>query len=293
MHPIVTPPHWLSCVVLAFGSCLVIQLPANEQPPSPSLMAVRVVLRDDRAFSAYVDHRTDDEVLWLRLSRGSATLSTGFTWDVVRSVHVEADQYTATEFRDVAPYFASDQPLNSRRSSRILGPEETGTPSLQSTQTDRFRTKVQSLFITASVANWDRDAESDGIELRLITRNVDGEVIPIQGSMNAELFGRSYSPVRGSPPLLTLGRWSQPVPMTAFTTQKEAVCRLPFLSQNLDHIQELQTIGLLRVQLNVANQGDFFAESWVRIRTYNPIRDELLHHNEHRDAFGRYRARHW
>jgi hypothetical protein len=277
------------CLVLLLATRLV----AEQQPPSPQFMPVRVILRDEREFIAYVDERSDDELLWLRFSRGMTTLSTGFTWDLVRSVDVGVDRYTAAEFRDSAMFFASGQTLHLHRPSSESVPE-IGMAASDSPFNRHIsvRPRVQSLSITAHVANWDRDADMDGIELQLIPRDTRGEVIPIQGSIKVELLGRSYSPVRGSLPF-TLGKWSQSVPLNAFSNRKEVICRLPFLSGSFDDNSEFQAMGLLRVQLNVAGQGDFFAESSVRVRTYNPIRDELLNQGQHQDAFGRYRARHW
>jgi len=270
------------------------ELAAEQQPPSPSLASVRVLLRDERDFSAYVDQRTDDETLWLRFSRGTATLSTGFTWDLVQSVRVGSDRYTAAEFREVAAYFAAPRPTPLRRHDGGSGlPEAIPTHDSVIDRRDHDRFEVESISISASVANWDRDAEADGIELRLLPRAANGRVLVVPGAIKVELFSRNYYPARDRPPLATLGRWSQAVQTSDFADWSGAICRLPFLSPSPEQDPTVQSLGLLRVQFNVAGQGDFFAEATVRIRSYNPIRDQLREHDLHHDSFGRYRARHW
>jgi hypothetical protein len=153
--------------------------------------------------------------------------------------------------------------------------------------------KVQSLTVEANLANWDRDADADGIELRIVPRMADGHSAAIDGALRVDLIARNYSPAHREPAVATLGQWSQPVRAAGFREASGAVFRLPFQSLPPDFDPTLQSIGLLRVHVNVSGQGDFFADTTVRIRSYNPIRDQLLEHGTHHDSFGRYRARHW
>jgi hypothetical protein len=153
--------------------------------------------------------------------------------------------------------------------------------------------KVESISVQAALANWDRDADTDGIEIRLAPRTADGRVIEINGVMKIDLLGRRYSPSQREPSIATLGQWSQAVRAANSSHVSAAIYRLPFSTVVPDFDTNLQSLGLLRVQLNIHGQGDFFAETTVRIRSYNPIRDQLFEHELRYDSFGRYRGRHW
>jgi hypothetical protein len=266
-----------------------------EMPPSPASSPIFVMLRDGRRFVASGDHRTDDETLWLRLEKGRAAVSTGFTWDLVRSVYVNGDDYSGAEFRSIARYFASNTPAVFAYGESLppatLSPPQANVPArLRELHSKR----VESVAIDAVVANWDRDAESDGIELRIFPQSADGGVTPMDGAFQSNLIVRSYSPdddqtIMSASPWV----WSQKMRAVDFSGRSGAVYRLPFRSTSPDHDLTLQPIGLLRVHLHLAGQGDFFAETPVRLRVYNPVRDQLLKQDQHHDSFGRYRARHW
>ncbi len=284
----------LRSVVLAAGFATSGWSAEPDQPPSPASTAVTVLLSDERRFTAHVDQRTDDEMLWLRFVRGTAALSSGFTWDLVQSVRVGQDHYTAAEFRDIAPHFASGLPASFTKQGLGLATVPP-TPRLGSSdhRVGVGANKVQWLSVDAALANWDRDADLDGIELRIAPRTADERVLAVDGALTVDLIGRHYFPADDEPGFSKLGQWSQRVRTANFVGPSGAVYRLPFTSIQPDFDPTLQSIGLLHVQLNVFGHGDFAAKSTVRIRSHDPIRDGLLEHGIHHDSFGRYRARHW
>lgn len=253
---------------------------------------VTLIVRDGRALTGHIDDRTDDEVVWIRLGRGDVVLSTGLSWDLIQEVQFENQRRTAAEFRELAKSYASASPKLSAindDASNTLHPTILVSPPVNRSSLGR----VLSVQAFADIANWDRDAESDGVALRVLPLGIDGRVLAIDGVISVELIGREFVNGRdnqeGFP---TLGQWSQRVRSTDFRGYEGAVYRLP-LTRRLDHDQTVLSIGMVHVQLNVTGQGHFEADAPIRLKSYNPIRDQLDQHHSRYDTFGRYRARHW
>jgi hypothetical protein len=282
---------WFGLVVLFAAqlapSCFCREL---ENPPSPAASQVNVLLRDGRRFIAHVDQHTDDETLWLRVERNSVAMSTGFTWDLVQSVRVNDASFTAAEFRDVSEYFISKLPVSHNKPGSL-----TIVPTLGFGIIDpRVATeKVQMLSVDANVANWDRDAELDGIELRILPRAANGRVLPLNGAVMVDLIGREQMPGTTPHGFPTLGSWTQPIRAAQFAGQSGAVVRLPFRNAYPTLDLGLLSFGMVAVRLNATGHGESEANAPVRLRTFNPIRDQLYEHQLRHDSFGRYRARHW
>lgn len=179
---------------------------------------------------------------------------------------------------------AADQepPLEKRGSLIILAP-----PSR-----DVWEVRVQSLAVEAAVANWDQDAEWDGIELRVLPRAADGIILPVTGTVAVDLIGRLHFPERTTRGFPKLGTWSQAVRAHDFGS-RGSIYHLPFPGTDLGTNLQLQSWGRLEVTLQVPRQGVFQATTPVRLRTFDPVRDAWYEHQRHYDSFGRYRARHW
>ena len=142
------------------------------------------------------------------------------------------------------------------------------------------------------MANWDRDAEMDGIEVRVLPRSAWGQVAPVEGVVTIELVVRNRltTEARSAP---RLERGSQGVRPADFVGGWGAVYRIPFRQIQPERQVELEPWGLVRVTLQGRGIPSLEAETPVRLRTFNPVRDELLEHSRYHDAFGRYKSRHW
>lgn len=276
---------WLGLVPLTFAQQL-------TSPPSSSHTPVTVFIRDGRTLTGYVDRRTDDGVLWLRFIRDAVALTTGFTWDLIERVDVGDEQHSPQSFRQIAARFASEAPA-------VLPPSTSGKPVRMSTTRRRSlppvnppSNRIRSLEVEAQVDNWNRDAESDGIALRVAPRTYDGRVLPVEGIISVQLVGRNFVNGDDAEAFPLLGQWSQRVRAVDFDGSWGAVYRLS-APLNHDDNQAILAVGMVEARLNVFGQGDFEAVAPVHLRTYNPIRDQLDQHRMRYDAYGRYRARHW
>ena len=262
----------------------------NSQSPNALDTQVTALVRDGRVLQGQVDDRTDDEVLWLRITRGAVVLSTGLSWDLIQEVQLESNRHTAAEFRTMAKSYASASP-------KLSTTHTANKPSVPSAFTARQTNaatlvRVHSLHLEAEIANWDRDAESDGIAIRVLPLGIDRRVLAIDGVVSVELFGREFSSGRENQGFPLLGQWSQRVRSTDFRASEGAVYYLP-TNRQLDHEPSLLSVGMVRATLTVNGQGHFDAVASTRLRTYNPIRDQIDEYRTRHDAFGRYRGRHW
>lgn len=278
---------WIVLTAPTFGA-------ESPDRTAPVDSLVHVTLRDGRHWLAAVDHRTNDELFWLRFTRGNASLSTAVTWDLVESVQAGNSRHSAAEFRAVAKQFVSRLPAAFGSSAGVSPGDTNASPAWQLGPSPRGPGNVpQSLAIEAQVANWDRDAEMDGIEIRLLPRSAWGTTLPFDGNMTVELLGRNQlaTTERGSFP--DLGRWSQVVRAADFTAGWGAVYRIPFRQLPPEQDLTLQSWGWVKVSVQGRGIPMLEAQAPVHLRTFNPVRDQWLDQQRNHDSFGRYRARHW
>jgi hypothetical protein len=119
----------------------------------------------------------------------------------------------------------------------------------------RAASRIESLEVEARVANWDRDAEDDGLEVRIYH--------------HPDAFPR-------------LGRWSLRADADDFTAGG-AVYRLPFRSLHPTTNQSLERHGLVKATLLVFGQGRWEGESPTYLHRFNPVRDDLQRQRNVRD----------
>jgi hypothetical protein len=215
----------------------------------------------------------------------------GLTWDLVQEIQVGPKRFSAAEFLAVAKNFASTPPTLSSLSADANLHSAPSTTVVQRTVVSALN-RVHSLELEAIAANWDRDAETDGIALRVLPLGLDRRVLAVDGVISVQLVGREFVTGRSDQEFPLLGQWSQRVRSTDFRGQEGAIYQLP-ISRQHDHELNLLSIGMVQGRLQATGQGHFEATAPTRLRPYNPIRDQLNEHHLHYDAFGRYRGRHW
>ena len=99
--------------------------------------------------------------------------------------------------------------------------------------------------------------------------------MPVNGSLEVELIGRSTGAAIPSQPFSRLAYWSQPVRVADFGVNG-AVYRLPFQGTHPEYDTNVASRGAVVARLSVPGQGTFQATaSTVRIRPYSPVRDQL------------------
>jgi len=252
---------------------------AETHPPTAT-----VVLNSGRTVRGQIDDRTDSETLWLRRMQPGVILRSGHDWIEISSVTLGGRTYPASAFRQIAGDHASG--LSRERMHRFwLGPSETGevVESLETFPESVPRPashEIASLWISARLANWDRDPEADGLIVTVVPRDTSGRLIPVPGRLRLTLVGQAvhYGPHDDLRPRALwpeLGCWDRTIRDSDFTSQG-AEYRLEFRSRHPEFDFRIAADGLLTATLGVPGQGTFQAsDAYVDLRPASRFRDAL------------------
>lgn len=248
---------------------------------------VAIHLRDGRVLTGVVNEKTDDAELWLHSAEPSILILTSTSWREISSASVAGKPVTPEAFRKEAEQSKTPLPIATFRQPAALARSAIPAPG-----------RVQSLDVFASNANWDRDAESDGLALRLNPLAADGSTTAVDGMLTVRLLGRrrgtrdlrtspprfgfwtngtpttEYSPLRADERYVELGRWTERVKASHFT-RDGYVARLPFRNVHPEYDLDVGLDGLVQCRLSVNGQGILDAASSVSLRDYSPLRDQL------------------
>jgi len=137
---------------------------------------------------------------------------------------------------------------------------------------------IQSLHVDASPANWDRDADLDGLRLRVTPVSAEGVPVAARGTLNVQLLARRFSGVRNDDAIEVVEEWTRQLSSDDFGPTG-ATIDLPFRKLDPERDIDVIPVGLLKARLGVSGQGRFEApaiEFWLRPTSY--IRDELRLH---------------
>ena len=143
------------------------------------------------------------------------------------------------------------------------------------------RRAVRSLQVRATVANWDRDAEIDGLLLHVQPLDGFGTVVPVDGVVDVQLAtetklatgGRSN--VRDDNTFSIPERWSVPIRAIDFDATGTTV-KLPFRRFHPERDFDIASSALAMAKLKLPTAGVFEAsDPFVQLRPYSPFRDEL------------------
>ena len=137
---------------------------------------------------------------------------------------------------------------------------------------------VASIVVDASVANWDRDVENDGLLVSVVPLDAYGRAVAASGTLQVYLIGprvRKFSEAprsRGSK-LDRLGRWVKAVRETDFY-EGGSTYRLPFQATHPEFDRRLGSHAMVNVKFTVPGSGTFERTiDYVRIQPFSPIRD--------------------
>jgi len=272
-----------------FAACLLaLLLGTPETSRARAADVVVVVLQDGRVLSGCVGERTDDTDLWLFSAEPSILVSSATRWSDVASATVRGKSLTTAEFHAVIGQLKTPVPIDTVRHPAF----PISTPSVST------RPRVQSLDVLASLSNWDRDADTDGLELRVRPLTCDEDLAEVDGLVTVRLLGQrrgtrarlessqqfgfwtngasvsEYWPGRGPQRYVELGRWTERIRAEQLTARGYVV-RLPFRRVHPGHDLDVGLDGVVDVRLNVTGQGSWNATTPLQLRTFSPLRDDL------------------
>ncbi len=256
--------------------------------------AVVVTLVDGRVLHGALDARTDAQRLWLRLETAGIQLASSFGWDQVSQVSLGHQVYAGRDFWPVAREqmapaqaalaAATDVPADENISRKIEV-----LPSLPKLLAHRpARAKVKSLCIAAELAQWDADAQSDGLRVFVYPLSADGQLVAIRGELELNLLAE-IDKVSFTPTFRELERARHLVRVSDFD-RGPGVYQLPFRQFHPDINFEVGQQAVVHARLGIPGQGRFeAADGQVLLREFSQVR-------EHRQLFLQERlfpAEHW
>ncbi len=278
-----------------YRSTLLLLAMTSLAPPSAEAQelarteTVFVQLRDGRVVSGRVGEKTDDHELWLFAAEPSILIQNAIDWPDVISATIGDRSLTAAELRESAEQLKSALPV-----TLLRPPAGQNVRPLQVVGTEP---RVQSLEMLVSLANWDADAETDGLEVRLQPLAGDGQLLPTEGMVSVRLYGRrlgtrqrletqqrfgfwndgsnpaEYHFGRGPARYVEIGHWSERIRVAQFTPSG-CVVRLAFRRVHPERDLDLALDGLVNVDFS-AQRRVVHASAPIELRAFNPYRDEL------------------
>lgn len=238
-----------------------------------SAEVVFVLRSDGRWVSGEVDSQTDETYLCLRSPARSFRLISAIPWQEVAEANIGDRRLSTAKFREQIKTLQSVAP-DGLLPATLPSPAATVLPGPPSWRPD-VGSRVVSLAVEAWVDNWDQDAEADGIALRVLPRNAFGDIVPAAGQLLVTATGRNQLVPHDAQAFPEFGRWSVHLEQRAFLDQP-AIVQLPFQATQSDVDFTLQRHALVTATLFVPGQGRYEAQTVLYLRTFNPVRDDLL-----------------
>jgi len=241
---------------------------------------VQVQLASGRKFKGWVDPQTTADELWLRFETGRMTVRRPIAWESVLEATCRGQRYLGAQAREAllrevhpaapaARPFQSETPREpSQRHERASEPAVSASPTA----------RVASVQVEATLSNWDRDADPDGLFLYVLPLDATGELVPVRGSVSCELLGDAGWFTTRTAQLVPTERWVRRLQPENFGYRGAGI-RLPFDRIDPERQQHWGDYARLTVRLSVPGQGTFETVlDAVRIRRFAPLRDRLRQH---------------
>ncbi|MBM4074437.1 MAG: hypothetical protein FJ267_02180 [Planctomycetes bacterium] len=275
--------------------------------------SVVVQLKDGRQPMGILLPRTNDTHLFLRSEQPGISLESRFSWRVIESVSETpiAEEAELPFPSDPRPD-SDDAPPPSPSASQSgfdenhveqSPPDSNAVPALPIVppvpnlpDNDQslmewpletpplieipLRRTVRNLKIDVVTANWDRDAEVDGLRIRVQPEDLWGQVIPLDGFLDVELIGESCRSIGGHSieqydDFNTLERWSVPIHAVDFDPTGTLV-DLTFRRFHPERHLDVASDGFVFAKLRVPGVGSFQAvDDDVVLRPVSRFRDEM------------------
>ena len=236
-----------------------------------------VRLASGREFTALVDARTDAE-LWLRFSSGGGSILRPISWDRIVAAEIDGQKVELKALRGICREVKSTAPAK-KLSPAVAAVDQVPPPAPAPI--------VTSIRIDAWLANWDADVETDGICVQLQPLGENGQLVPVRGIADVELFApqrRKFNEAPQSGGWMTelMQRWSERIEPQQ-TSTSGILLRLPFAALHPEFNSGVDDWGLVHVSLTVPGSGVFEQSlDGVRLRKWSPVRDGMYLQNGQR-----------
>ena len=232
-------------------------------PPARGAEPLRLTLRDGRAWTGFVDARSNDEQLWLRVERPGLTLWRPVAWASIASLTQRDQPVEISAVRMALARWTSPSPPRVARPVGAAPRPVTVSP------------QVTHVAIDAQTANWDADVEQDGIVVDVQPLSADAELVPLAGSVEIELIGAGPPTTTRLVTFPRLGRWVEPLAQTGIASRGYRF-RLPYDRAGPEFDRTLGNAAVVHVRLVAPGHGTFeTSTSLSQLRPFAPLRDAL------------------
>lgn len=254
-----------------------IAAPAGEVAPVEQLT---VHLADGRVVTGSVDAKTDAEYLWLRRSAEQFDLVSGYRWELVLEGRTEERTLDHAQLQA----WTASRKLPGRKFAEIAA-KPGGEIQMVSATVPAAPPlpPVKTLVVDAELAQWDKDAQTDGLRIMVCPLDAYGNIVPVEGHIEFTLVvqrervrpGKGYA---GEPRFVEGDRLTFPVRREHFSAGP-AFYELPFDRWHPDYQVTLANQGLLHARLSVPGQGVFEAsDAQMCLRELSRFREQLQYY---------------
>lgn len=235
-----------------------------------------------RAFTGWIDPRSDSDTLWLRWERSGVIIIRPIAWHAVTGADVAGNLVSGAELRQLVASLADAarraKPPLSQSSDRVLPDSRAARPVVASHAANRLpevEPNVTSLAVSATLGNWDADAMPDGLLIAIWPVDALGFALPVRGTLVVELVAERRGGVVSDQPFQRVSRWTRRVEIEDFV-QGAAVYQLPFQGFDPADRDDYATHAAVHARLLIPGHGAVEAtDAMVRIVPASPLRDRL------------------
>lgn len=234
----------------------------------PDGRSITVHLASGRAFTGQFDPRTDAAKVWLRCKEGSAEVIRPIRWGRVLQAIVVGRQVSGEQLQKLVAEIpreipAKDENIPGRTTIVMKGAAAAADARSTSgpTTSEKLQPQpVRSLAIEALAANWDTDAEVDGLLVRIYALDDAARPVPVCGTVRLELSARPSNATPYRPNSYLLEQWTRRI-RPEDLGHRGIVIRLPYQRLQAEFNPALSLYGTLYARLSIPGQGTFEAEA--------------------------------
>ncbi len=276
----------LVALVLLVAAWWIVGVVAPQQARGQEVVTVHLV--GQPPFAAQLDTRTDHNRLWFRVERTGISLWRSAAWSELDHIESRTATISGADFhRGYLAWLAANPPVTaaapvatSHRAqppAKYAGFRPLDEPVPADIAPRAVAERVSSIRIDAQGANWDADAEWDGVLVYLECFDTAGRPIAANGTVSFDLIGFMPGYLHQDPQALLphWGHWTRQASPDQFNLRGLPL-RLEFQAFDPERSTGLSSAASLHARLVVPGQGVFSAVvDFVRVRRFSPQRDRL------------------
>jgi hypothetical protein len=269
----------VASVVLLIAAPALLSVSPGAEPQ------LEVLLSSGRLLHGVMDVDSTSEHLVLRSDQGGITLRRPIEWPRIEEVKSDGVAVEVAMLREktIAQVGTAQSDPKLRTKKLELRGDAFQDETAAHVPLELPPARVAMVTFDARLANWDADLETDGLVIDVAPLDIDGQIVPVSGTLEVSLYARErrildQAPNSGGDTTELVERWSQPIAASQRFTAYGTRLRLPFGAAHpeLDSKWRVSPYGLVHVRFVVPGHGVFEdSRDGLRLRPFAPNRDRL------------------